>query len=211
MTQILFKDNKFWIDGIEILNPDIMPFYFKDIRDGIWYYTQEHNHSFKDDETFPLPENLSYEVACNYDCCNENGACEHCQKPVIRLKLKEMKNETPEQARIKEINDLQNKVWETTENGAEKPYTMININEEYEKQKEVIQQLQKENDFLHKAEVSWFEQSAKDLDKISDLEAQLVKAINILKMIEVDKDFDSLGPEITKYILDFLFTNEVKE
>jgi hypothetical protein len=114
MTQILFKDNKFWIDGMEIVNPDIIPGY------------TIMSHKGANGDTFPFPENCSYEIACNYDCCDQNGACEHCQKPVIRLKLKDMKDNgkirlgvpeygNQENESLKIISDLEAQLVKATE------------------------------------------------------------------------------------------------
>lgn len=191
---ILFRDNKFWIDGVEVINPELIDDLNWESENTLsWFYGMI---ELKSGNTFPLPENLSYEIACNYNCCTENGGCEHCHKPVIRLKLKdetfkdynlnemisELKNETPEAVVQKPDFEL---FWKR--NG--RTFKGVNAGDYFEKEDveilfNKIQALQNENERL-KEENSDYDEAIDDNSKthqlkISNLEAQLVKAKELL-------------------------------
>lgn len=202
MTHILFKDNKFWIDGIEMIN--------RSIQDG---------------DIFHLPEDLEYEDSGTYDMCRKVDF-----EKVIRLKLKDMKNDGKIMLGVPEYGEK--------EQGASDDYPVT----EYAKNRmtggsrRLITILQKQNEELKawkkesigvwmpvmefirnegnlKVGDSISEEVLRRCREFSDLEAQLVKANITIKSIKDVIDNNSFGLTSVGKLHEIykLSTKEVKE
>lgn len=95
--KLLYNSGAFSIEGITVINPEVIAKYhvFGSNPEMTW---EDVNLSNGDE--FYIPDNIIAEKGCNYDCCTMNGACEHCQKEVYSLKLKEP---------LEELTDAMNK------------------------------------------------------------------------------------------------------
>lgn len=86
MTQILFRENKFWIDGIEVINPGLLPETYSEHFSKTVYKKNVHENAI-----FPLPENLSQTIeTIREGKHSEDGILLMGEnKKLIRLKLKD--------------------------------------------------------------------------------------------------------------------------
>lgn len=257
MTTILFEHDKFWIDGVEIINPELLPLYF---NNGLFYYTQKSSIYFESGDTFPLPENLNYEMVLgftknyiklkleddreypitdyamkNETPVNMSQGKDDCQPmkmefmidakdvPAFNKQLDSMLgiNETPEAVVEKpDFVALAERLWEEdqkTNPSSVNPHAFVygakcvgnHLHHHFIKPlNSKMQSLQKENKEL--AKIVLVERSEL-ISKISDLEAQLVKAKGIIdNTLCSHEQYGYLTNDIVKEIESFLSTNEVK-
>lgn len=91
--KVTYTQNRFEIDGVEIINPEVMNLDFEE--------QYESAHYLKDGDSFSLPENIIAEKSFKYDCQRESRSlcyfdCDCPKKEVYRLKLKEPLEEPKE-------------------------------------------------------------------------------------------------------------------
>jgi len=199
MTQITFRDNKFWIDWMEIVNTDLLSL---------------DDHSISEGDTFPIHENLSYESEEEQIPCPDKmpGCAVYHFKKVIRLKLKDnrcptcglskdtelnycsnsfhlpLKNETPEavvkKPDFEEYFEMNKMTFRGTSSG-----DYLHADEFFSFCNSRLVPLQNENEELKLRNQKLIIAATDSIEwlrlKISDLEAQLVKAMEMIKCSEI--------------------------
>lgn len=68
--KVLHDKGIFSIEGVQIINPDVIV--DRNPDNGLFIRKYQSMH-LMDGDSFELPSNIIAEIACNYDCCNSDG------------------------------------------------------------------------------------------------------------------------------------------